>query len=62
MQSVTAVLRLGELELEGHAVHTLDPESAEYLPATQSAHTVLADVPVYFPATHALHVLPFSPL
>jgi hypothetical protein len=65
VQLLAAELAFGELELAGHAMHTVAlvaPVVVEYVPVPQSAHAALPLAILYFPATQAVHGPPSGPV
>jgi len=61
VQSATASLELGELELPGHVTQVdaaVAPVEAEYVPTPQTLHSISPVLILYFPVLQALHVFP----
>ena len=59
VQSATASLELGELELPGHVTQVdaaVAPATPEYAPAAQTLHSTSPVLILYFPVLQALHV------
>ncbi len=65
VQSTTASLELGELELPGHVTQVaaaVAPVEAEYVPTPQDVHPALPLAILYVPAAHGEHGPPSAPV
>ncbi len=65
VQAASAELKLGELELPGHArqvVETVAPVEAEYVPAPHGVQAALPVAILYVPTPHGKHVPPSGPV
>jgi len=65
VQSATASLELGELELPGHvrqAAAAVAADVAEYVPTPQDVHPALPLAILYVPAAHGEHTPPSGPV